>query len=116
MNVDTGSRVTDRAAVKDCAEIILTNGQGCGLRHRPCSESETSFFFRMAHWPSMFPVVEKAQQDPHDACNDTGPVDTQSKFKNANPHVIVLGAPLDNNVVMALWDPTVGRRVTGDHN
>ncbi len=31
----------------------------------PCSESDTSLLFLIAHCPSMLPVVEKAQQEPH---------------------------------------------------
>lgn len=40
--------------------------------NQPCSDNEKSLFFFMAHCPSMFPVVEKAQHEPQDPWFLTG--------------------------------------------
>lgn len=34
----------------------------------PCSESDSKFPFFRNHWPSILPVTENAQQDPHIPC------------------------------------------------
>lgn len=57
------------SALRQTAAEVL-----CHLcRVAPCSDRESSFPLLRNHCPSMLPVTEKAQQDPHMPCNTHSP-------------------------------------------
>lgn len=46
-------------------KIIITNNLHTTIHYVPCSLSDTNLPFLIFHCPSIFPVVEKAQHEPH---------------------------------------------------